>query len=304
MVKLIEMHYPPFVIEMHSEVLEPIIARLKEKIIRRGDLPHVSIEEQLNYIDQLLEFPLGRALLEKGSIDTYWTDFILSQSGQRRLSNLEDFIVHRSPFVQAWRELARKFKEIIQGNLYGGIVAASIPCGAMKEFLELDYSSVLDFTLIGIDVDLDSLKLAKAEAEKNGLFSHVKLCQQDAWQLPYRAELDLISSCGLNIYVSDSEKVLNLYRQFFKALKPGGKLLMGFLTYPPEESQESEWKVNEMSAKDLILERVIFKDILELQCRNFRTSKECENELRAAGFSKVIFYYDKFHVFPAVVAVK
>ena len=181
---------------------------------------------------------------------------------------------------------------------------ASIPCGAMRELLQLDYSLISDFKLVGIDIDLNSLLLAEQLAAERGLSQNLSLRQQDAWQLPYDSEIDIITSCGLNIYTPDQQKVLDLYRQFFRALKPGGQLILGFLTYPPGENMLSEWQVDKLSSKNLFLEKVLYKDILDPQWRNFRTSDEIEQELKKAGFWEVIFHYDFLHVFPTVVARK
>ncbi len=174
----------------------------------------------------------------------------------------------------------------------------------MREILELDFSSIFNFTLIGVDIDQGSLLLASKQAEKTGLTRHLKLMCEDAWTLPYDAELDLITSCGLNIYVSDRTKVLDLYRQFFKALKPKGKLIIGFLTYPPDESVPSEWNLVNIQPEDLLLEKIIYKDILSTHWRNFRTSEEFEQELKLAGFSEIGFFYDSRNIFPTVIATK
>jgi SAM-dependent methyltransferase len=279
--------------------------KLKYQIIQRGDLQHISVRDQLNYVDELSRFPLGQVLLEKRSIDTFWTDFIIMHCDQnKRSNNLEDFVLNRSPFTQAWRELFRNFQKIIRESLKDEMTLASIPCGAMRELLELDYSCISNFLIIGIDIDTDSLSLAQKLAEKRGLSQNLRLHLQDAWQLPYKSEIDLITSCGLNIYVSDRQRVIDLYRQFLKALKSGGKLIIGFLTYPPNEIMPSEWCLDCISHEDLLLEKVLYKDILDLQWRNFRTSKEFESELKEAGFSEIIFYYDTLHVFPTVVAIK
>jgi SAM-dependent methyltransferase len=276
---------------------------LKDKIIKRGDLSYISIEDQLKYIDELSQFPLGQILLEKGSIDTFWTDFIIS--GNKKICNkLEDFILNRSPFTLAWREVLQNFKRIAQKSIKDNMILASIPCGAMRELLELDYSQVSNVTILGIDIDPSSLSLAKELADKRNLSQNLQLYQHDAWQLPYNCELDLITSCGLNIYVSDKQKVLDLYRQFFKALKPKGKLIIGFLTYPPYEEKPSEWRIDHLFPEDILLEKILYKDILDVQWHNFRTSWEFENELKEVGFSEIRFFYDKLYVFPTVVAIK
>ncbi|MGC1879153.1 MAG: class I SAM-dependent methyltransferase [Rhabdochlamydiaceae bacterium] len=266
-------------------------------------MSYISVKDQLNYIDVLFQFPLGQILLNKGLIDTFWTDFIMTND-ERCNNDLEDFLLTRSPFTLSWRELLHNFKKNIQACLKNEMILASIPCGAMRELLELDYSQVSNFKIIGIDIDTDSLSLAQKLAEEKGLHQNLSLLQQDAWQLQYKSEIDLITSCGLNIYISDREKVLNLYRQFFKALKPDGILIIGFLTYPPDEKMPSEWCIDHIPPEDLLLEKILYKDILDVQWRNFRTSDEFKNELKEVGFSAVSFHYDKLHVFPVVVAKK
>lgn len=285
-------------------VFQSELKNLKNKIIRRGDLPYISVEDQLKYVDELAQFPLGRILLEKRSIDTEWTDYIITHTNKKKCAPLEDFILNRSPFTKGWRELLKNFQKLSKENLKDGVVLASIPCGAMRELLELDYSSISNFTIIGIDIDLNSLSLAKKFAIQKGLSKNIRLYQQDAWKLPYNSEIDIITSCGLNIYISDQKKVLDLYRQFFKALKPGGKLIIGFLTYPPEEAKDSEWRLKQISSKDILLEKILYKDILDVEWRNFRTSKEFESELRMVGFTYITFYYDELHVFPTIIAKK
>jgi ubiquinone/menaquinone biosynthesis C-methylase UbiE len=287
-----------------SNTFQIALTDLRRRIIQQGDMSHISVRDLLSYVEALAQFPLGRLLVEKKSIDAFWTDFIMTNTEQKDCSDLEDFILNRSPFTIAWRELLQNFQKITQENLEDGMTLASIPCGAMRELLELDFSSISNFKIIGIDIDLDSLMLAEQLAAERGLSQNISLSQQDAWQLPYDSEIDIITSCGLNIYTSDRQKVLNLYRQFFRALKPGGQLILGFLTYPPEENELSEWQVDKISAKDLFLEKVLYKDILDPQWRNFRTSDEIEYELKKAGFWEVIFHYDTLHVFPTVVGRK
>lgn len=114
-----------------------------------------------------------------------------------------------------------------------GVVLACVPSGLMGELLNLDYSAVRDFRLVGIDIDRDALDGARALAQKLKLDQNVELLQKDAWNLGLRNEVDLISNNGLNIYEAELDKVTELYRQFYLALKPGGQLVTSFLTYPP-----------------------------------------------------------------------
>jgi hypothetical protein len=58
---------------------------LIDKIQNRGDLPHVSVKKQLELIEQLTEFELGRFLIEKGCLDGYWTHYVVTHPTQGRL---------------------------------------------------------------------------------------------------------------------------------------------------------------------------------------------------------------------------
>lgn len=287
-----------------SNTFQIALANLRRQIIQRGDLTLISVGDLLSYVEALAQFPLGQLLIQKKSIDAFWTDFIMISTEQKEGSDLENFILNRSPFTIAWRELLQNFQKITQENLKDGMTLASIPCGAMRELLQLEFSLISDFKIIGIDIDLDSLMLAEQLAAERGLSQNVSLCQQDAWQLPYDSEIDIITSCGLNIYTPDRQKILDLYRQFFKALKPGGQLISGFLTYPPWENESSEWRVDKIPSNDLFLEKILYKDILNPQWHNFRTSDEIKQELKKAGFCEMTFHYDSLQVFPTVIAKK
>lgn len=287
-----------------KKVLREAVSILREKILKRGDLPYISVKDQLKYLDGLLNFAIGRELLEKKSIDTNWTDFIINSKKHKSYSNLEDFILNRSPFIIAWRELLYIFQQAVQNNLREDMVFASIPCGGMREILELNNPIISKIKIIGVDIDPASLLIAKQIADQKNMSKNVYLLQQDAWNLPYNSEIDLIASCGLNIYEPNKSRVLDLYSQFYHYIKPGGKLVLGFLTYPPWVQGKSEWKITNISSADLILERVLFEDILDVQWHNFRTSNEVEKELKSVGFSEIIFRYDSMHVFPTAIAQK
>lgn len=51
--------------------------------------------------------------------------------------------------------------------------------------------------------------------------------------LDKRETFHLIASNGLNIYEPEDDRVIQLYRGFHDALKPGGVLITSALTPPP-----------------------------------------------------------------------
>lgn len=291
--------------------LPEILERLKQKVIHRGNLPHVSVKAQMEIIQQLNEFPLGRFILERKGANGFWTDYMISPPQVRAsqtidhppLHPMEDFFLHRCPIILAHRERFKIFQQLAETHLKSNMTLASIPCGLMRDLLTLDLSLVSNIKFLGIDIDNDSLFLARNLATELGI-QNVELVQGDAWNLSYHEELDVITSSGLNVYESDPNKVVSLYSQFFKALKTGGILITSVLTYPPGESQPTDWDLSKIREEDLLLDQIIHKDILDIRWRNFRSSSELCQEFLQAGFSEVSVHFDQRRIFPTILAKK
>ncbi len=290
-----------------------VLENLRDKIVSRGDLPHATVQDQLDVLNQFCEFPLGRFILERKGANGFWTDYMLSHPEKGRLSGLnsegkpfsalEDFFLNRCPIVVAHQERFKIFQDVTQKMLKENVVLASIPCGLSKDILTLDYSGISSFKLIGIDIDEESLTLARNLANEKGI-ANAEFLEQDAWQLQFNEELDIITSSGLNVYEPNPEKVLDLYRSFFKALKPGGSLIISVITYPPGETKETDWDLTGIAEEDLLLDQILHKDILDIKWRNFRSSNELSKEFEQVGFSKVSVFFDKHRIFPTIVAQK
>jgi len=303
--------------ETHAEVdlpLSTVIENLQKKIILRGNLSHVSVERQLDILNDLCSFPLGRFFLGRQGADGFWTDYIINHpcaetstglnSEGKPFSPIEKFILEKCPLTLATRERFKIFQECTQNRLKNQMCLASIPCGIMRDLVILDYSGISSFSLIGIDLDSNSLILAEQLAKQHFLEKHVELFQQDAWNFEFKSQIDLISSSGLNVYVSDKQKLTQLYQKFFSLLKVGGTLITSVLTYPPDSSNKSEWILDEIPSEDILMERILFQDILDCKWRNFCTSDEAYKDFYSAGFKKVQIIFDKFHIFPTVIAEK
>jgi hypothetical protein len=114
----------------------------------------------------------------------------------------------------------------------------------------------------------------------------------------------LISSNGLNIYEPNKDKVSELYRQFYLALKSGGRLVTSFLTYSPFKSEKSEWDMTKINPEAALLQRIIYSDILTPKWANYYTYSEMHEQLTLVGFKSVSFIPDKARLFPTVVAIK
>jgi cyclopropane fatty-acyl-phospholipid synthase-like methyltransferase len=86
----------------------------------------------------------------------------------------------------------------------------------MSELLLLDYAHQPDVSLVGIDLDHEALDGAFALAREHGLEDRLSLRLDDAWEMRFDNEFDVLTSNGLNIYESDEARVDALYRSFFR----------------------------------------------------------------------------------------
>jgi ubiquinone/menaquinone biosynthesis C-methylase UbiE len=294
--------------------LEDSILQIQTRILQEGNKPHVSVEEQLALLQQLSEFEFGQFLIKNQGINGYWTHYMLTHPWVGRktglnnqgqaFTDLERFLLDQAPTMIATQQRFEIFLKENQKSVNHGAVLASIPSGLMGELLYLDIKHVDNLRLVGIDFDLNTLNEAKDLAEKMQPGQNIELLHQNAWTLPMQDQFDLISSNGLNIYEPDYDKVTELYRQFYKALKPGGKLVTSFLTYPPMTIEDCEWVLDKVNTDHLLLQRIIFADILNAKFRCFSTTKQTKKQLESAGFNEVHFLYDEAHIFPTVIAMK
>ena len=292
--------------------LEQAIENLKNRFSSKGFSSHITFDEVCFILEDLASFPLGRHILLSGGSNGMWTDYLISpqeylkEKGHTNLdlSVVERFFLFNSPAVLAQRELHKKLQQTAQNCIANGKTLASVPCGLMRDLLSLDYSKTNDISVVGIDIDQDSIEKSKILASSTKI-SHVKWEQQDAWNLEYENCFDFIGSVGLNMYENDKDKVIKLYKNLFKALKPGGILFTGVLTWPPYlDEEKSDWNINSIPKFDMHLETVIHRDILNIQWFNFRTLSEAKNDFQEAGFTNIKIEQDSRCIFPAIIATK
>lgn len=296
------------------EKMENIIQKITERIKREGDKSYVTVTQQLNLLSQLNEFDFGRYLLQNQGINGYWTHYMLTHpwygrktgknNSSNQLTKLERFILDRAPTMLATQQRFEIFLKENQKQVNNNAHLASIPCGMMGELLYLNYDGIDRIQLIGIDYDRDALHDAELLANQQGLANFIKLIQRDAWNLASQEEFDLISSNGLNIYEKSDEKVTALYHQFYNALKVGGKLVTSFLTFPPSLTTHCEWDMSRVSQEDLLLQKIIFVDVIDAKWQCYRSSEQTYKQLSAVGFENIEFIYDDAKMFPTVVAMK
>lgn len=283
----------------------------RKKFRNRGDLPYVSVEKLELILEELIKFPLGQHILLTGGANGIWTDYMIAypwvqsdlSSKALTMNRLEYFILFESLSVIAQRELFLHAQKVAQSHVKEDCVLISVPCGVMRDLLTLDFSQVSNYSLIGVDIDNESLEAAKELAQENEV-KNVQFIKQNAWEFDAEGKADFINSIGLNVYESNRERVVALYRQFYKSLKPNGVLFTGVLTYPPGYNQTSDWNLEEISQAHREMDKILVEDVLDLQFNNFRTLTEIKEDFCKAGFTEVEVIPDKYCIFPAVIATK
>ena len=214
MKKLITHHYGEQRIDLLSH---------REQLSAKTNLA-LPLDQEQALLNQLSEFALGRFLLSNKGLNGYWTSYIILHGPKDdKLDGLERWMLHKSPAIIATQERFQIFQLHLQKYLRNGMQIASIPCGLMDDLLGLDHSKIQDVKLVGIDLDTKSIELAEKNAEKYNI-KNVLFINKDAWNLGVFQEYDIITSNGLNIYQPDDKKVIELYKEFYKALKPSGIL--------------------------------------------------------------------------------
>ncbi len=290
--------------------IQDITARIKQQ----GDKPYVTVSYQLELLEQLSQFDFGRFLLLNRGINGYWTHYMLTHPWFGRktresapgvpLTDLEAFILDKAPLMLATQERFEIFLQKNQESVKNNAMLACIPCGMMGELLYLDFKDITRIQLIGLDYDPDTLVDAKTLAKQQGLEYYIELNQGNAWEFDVENKFDLISSNGLTIYEPDDKQVVKLFDKFYKALKPGGKLVTSFITISASFTEQCEWDMSRINPKDLLLQKIVFADILEAKFQCFRSSAQTRQQLQSAGFKEIEFIYDKARMFPTVIAYK
>ena len=220
---------------------------------------------------------------------------------QPSLSSLESWLLIDAPGIKATRERFYIFQNEIQKRLSDNMVLASIPCGLMDDLLTINYNFFSNISLVGIDLDRSSLKLAKENAKKYGI-DCVHFLQKDAWRLDTNNQFDMLVSNGLNIYEPDTKRLINLYNQYFQAIKPGGILITSFVTPPPTVSSESPWK--NVNIENIKKQQLIFGELIQANWQYYQLENDVLLQLNKAGFDVENIIYDNQGIFPTVIAKK
>lgn len=271
----------------------------KQEILSNPE-PILPYDQELKMLKDLCSFELGRFLLANRGLNGYWTAYCILNYKKIRLDNpLEQWILTKAPVIVATQERFEIFKNLLQSLLRDNMHLASLPCGTMDDLLNLDYQNVAHCKLTGIDLDVESLKLAEENA-RNKRMKNANFIQRDAWALDINKEFDVLTSNGLNIYEGNEERLIALYKQFHQAIKPGGHLIISFINPPP--SLDSTSPVKPYSEDDFIKQAALFSDVIKSGWQWFQTESNTRNQLEQAGFSIEKVCFDQQKIFPTVLA--
>lgn len=282
--------------------IEKIVARLQATPASDLALP---FPETLDLLHQMTQFELGRFLLKNGGINGFWTAYWLIHGPKLKLDHpLENWLINKAPAFMASRERANIFAAANQGCVTDNVRFATVPSGLMDDLLRLNYQDVKGVELWGFDLDEDSIAKAQENAIKLKPDATVHIQKADAFKLPLPdGTLDLLTSNGLNFYIASDEKVVDLYREFTRVLKPGGRLVTSFITPPPSPSNPSStWKVHQ--PQDLVTQQAIFVNLMQAKWFAVRTEEKTRTQLEEAGFKVDQMIYDSQGIFPTVIATK
>lgn len=288
--------------------LEDVVLAV-ERRLRSSDRLLLGLDEELEILAELQKFPLGRFLLRNQGLNGYWTSYIFRfEQGAPTASPMEEWLLTRS-LLSGARERFHRTKGEIARSITDDAVLASIPCGVLDDLLQQDYGEAAGVRLVGVDLDSESLAWAEQEAKIRGLGERCTFVRSDAWKLGIEAEFDLLVSNGLNMYEPDSDRLVELYHNFARALRPGGRLLVSFLTPPPPPPWEdprraSEWEGYGIAEEDLRRELALFGDIIQAKYLNFVSESDTRAQLERAGLVVESVNYSEGGVLPIASAVR
>lgn len=288
-----------------STSFEECLRKRESEILERGDLPGISAKAQVDLLKQVSRSALGRFMICNRGLNGYWTDYVLLHPRRKKIEQietLEDFVLNQAPATLATQERFDIFQKVLQKALRSGVVMASVPCGIMSDLLTLDFTGVKDTTLIGSDIDAESIEGALTRARELKFPGKLHLNQADAWKLDLPKRVDVLTSNGLNIYERDDSRVVDLYKSFFSQIKPGGMLVTSFLTPPPTLDPKSEWRFDRIHLEHLQKQKELFVDVLGVAWQAYRSSEKTRSQLTEAGFTDIEILPDRAFIFPTVVA--
>lgn len=284
-----------------EEELEKVKAR-----ILSGPEP----DKKIKVFNQLCEFEYGRWMLINQGLNAYWANYLIYHDEIRRekmikepMHSLEKTILN-SPGVLSSKDRAKRNSTILQKLIKDNMTVASIPCAVMNDLLRLNQNGMDNIKLVGIDLDSAAIDLAKENAVK---FKKEKFCTfklADAFDLNIENEFDVLHSTGLNMYAKTEPELLKLYTNFYRAVKPGGYLVVTSNVPPKDENGSFTWSVGLMEMAALPEQVLIFFDVIQIRQGMYCTKDQIISQLKTVGFTDIQVDFDSRKMFLCFTAKK
>jgi SAM-dependent methyltransferase len=262
--------------------------------------------KKLLLFNQLCEFEFGRWLLVNRGLNSYWSYYLVycNEINTKQLHPLESIMLEKSPGVLAARERAALNHNIMQKMIHNGMKLASIPCGYMNDLLRLDLKDRINVRLVGIDLDPHAIEQSKINSKKFNKETICSFFMRDAWELEFENEFDLINSGGLNMYVKNEADLVSLYANFYKALRPGGCLIVSSNTPPVGDNGQQVWNVTQTELDYVYLQALIYNEVIGVRQGVYCTENQIVNQLKSVGFGDICVDYDSRKMFLGFIAIK
>lgn len=285
-----------------------VIDTLREQIIQDGDLFEASVKDQLEIIDELLKFDYGRWLLVNRGLNAQWSKYFYHYSIYGHFpsmqSQLEIFMTQKAPGVLASYEQLQIQNEHLLKYISSDMCIASVPCGYMDLLLNLDISKYENITLVGIDLDPNAIEGAKTNAIALSKENCCKFIEKDAWDINICDQFDILVSNGLNMYAPTEAALINLYKNFYDAIKPNGYLFLSALTAPLNSNGEVYWNMDKINLSDLKMQKLIFNNVIKVRQGVLCTEQQTVVQLEKVGFKRVDVIHDSRKMFLSIIALK
>ena len=273
--------------------------------INNMDISDSAKNDARKMFEEIQQFDLGRFLITNQGLNGYWTSYVINKAPCQEIeNNLERWMIHEAPSVLATRERYSIFQKQIEKYIQEKsgspqskvLTVASVPAGTMYDLLNLKFHNV---HVVGIDYD-DKARLDALDNYNslNHHYSNFDYRIKDAWDMQITEEFDLLVSNGLNIYEPNENKLIALYQEFYRSLKPNGILITSFLTSP------ADWDMEQINMKNLAKQKMLFSDILQAKWQCFNSEESVKKQLEIAGFKVIDIIYDKQKIFPTIVLQK
>lgn len=260
---------------------------------------------------------LGRFLLCARGLNWRITDLLFDPAYQATLRQQERdhslglfdrLVFFTCPLFLATKERFRIFQQQTQPLVADGTVLASLPCGRMRDLLSLDYTHLRQgVRLVGLDKDPEALQgAATLAAETSAIrtprcsveFRGCDILKPRLTETGIHEEFDVVTSNGLNIYLTDDQCV-TFYRHVYDALKPGGTFITSHIVpsveYRWDQINRDHWRLQ------TVILTVLIGALWEALVKPTRLVQE---QLEQAGFRDVRILPDVQGIFPTFVAKK